>query len=66
MTEKTNDQEYAIAEFQHAASEYVNAVDSEDTTKIVAARYALEMAGAECQLQGLDPSKITPEGYDQT
>ena len=63
MTEKTNDQEYAISEFQHAASEYL---DSGDTQEIVAARYALEVAGAACQIRGVDPSKITPEGYDQT
>lgn len=29
-------------------------------------RYALEMAAAACELAGVDPSTITPDGIDAT
>ncbi len=48
------DKQSAIKEFRHAATKFVP-----DPNK--GTRYALDMAAAECQLLGIDPSTIEPE-----
>ncbi|MEM9067131.1 MAG: hypothetical protein AAGE52_01455 [Myxococcota bacterium] len=54
----TEEQFAAVQEFRHWALALVGRPTD------AGVRYALEMAAAEVQLLGLDPSKITPEGYD--
>lgn len=57
----TEEEQYAIEEFCYAVRNLINA----DEESIVGCRYALEMAVAECQILGLDPSLILPDGtYD--
>ena len=53
----TSEQEQAVEGFRHAAREY-------SANPCAGTRYALEMAAAECQLLGLDPSRITSSGYE--
>ena len=56
----TQEQEDAIDEFRQCANMYLKSLSREELS---GTRYALEMAAAECGILGVDPGKITPDGY---
>jgi len=56
-----DDRAAALAEFRRCAFAYIVAKPG---TEKAGRRYALEMAAAELGLLGLDPERVTPEGYD--
>lgn len=53
----SDEQQQALEEFQYAAKK---AIEHPCTGTL----YALHMAATECELLGLDPTKITPTGYE--
>ncbi len=57
------DMERALGEFRTCTKALLQ-TDTADRVKVTGLRYALDMAAEECRLLGLDPSKITPYGYD--
>jgi hypothetical protein len=59
-TDWTDEQRDAVDEFRHAAREFLA---SADAATHAGRRYALGMAATACQMLGLDPSRITPDGY---
>jgi hypothetical protein len=56
--EMTSEQRNAAEEFRHCAHKYVN-------NPCQGTLYPLDMAAEECRMLGLDPEKITPDGYDE-
>lgn len=62
MTEIDDEIQYAIDEFDHARKELTKATLSDDLTKVVGARYAVEMARSSCKILGIDPDLISEDG----
>lgn len=54
----TDEQRDAIDEFRRCATDFVE-------RPCAGTRYALAMAGEACLLVGVDPSRITPTGYER-
>ena len=63
--EFTQEQLDAMEEFRHHAREYVEARKSGNKERIRGTKYALDMDTAACQILGLDPECITPDGYEE-
>ncbi len=57
----SEDQLNALEEFRRCAGQYISADDDE----LRGRGYALAMAAAELGILGLDPSLVTPTGYDE-
>lgn len=60
----TDEQEAALVEFRRCAWKVIHCPKSATIKHLHGLRYALEMAKAELGLLGLDPEKVTPDGYD--
>ena len=61
----TPEQHHAIDECRHHIREHMKALDSGDKERIRGTKYALDMDAIACQILGIDPSRITPDGYDE-
>ena len=58
----TDEQQQAVDEFRRQVEKLIRAADNGLHEDIPGIRYALEMAAAECELLGIDPSTITSTG----
>lgn len=63
MTTTLNEeQKYALDELYYALNKLSEALESEDTSKVVACQYAVGMAVEDCKLLGLDPALLRKDG----
>jgi hypothetical protein len=56
----TEEQVHAIEEFRYCVARLLEA---QDASSAEGCRYAVQMAALECQLLGVDPSRIGPDSY---